>query len=346
MEVLRKYNVQKTIYFPLIETGGEDYTGAAVHVAGDSQRSFDGAAPNNSTNAFAHVANGIYSLVLTAAEHQAEIIVITIIDQTGPKVWQDQTIIVQTYGNPAASFAFDLDTATVVASSVTGNVGGNVVGNVNGTVGSVVGNVGGNVVGTVASVVGAVGSVTGNVGGNVVGTVASVVGSVGGNVAGNVNGNVVGSVGSVVGAVGSVTGAVGSVTGNVGGNVGGNVIGSVGSVAAGGITAPSFGAGAIDAAAIAPNAIGASEIATDAIGADELAASAVTEIADGVLDEVYEGTETFRQYLRLTRSALVGLLSRLGNVLRFRDRADSKDRIVETTNADEERVIVVTDVTP
>ena len=235
MEVLRKYNVQKSIYFPLIETGGEDYTVAAAHVAGDSQRSFDGAAFNNSTNAFAHEGNGIYSLVLTAAEHQAEIIVITIIDQTGPKVWQDQTIIVQTYGNPAASFEFDLDTATVVASSVLGNVGGNVVG-----------------------------------------TVASVVG-----------------------------------------NVGGNVVGSVGSIAAAGIAAASYTAGALAA------------------------------IGTAVMTRAYEGVETVEEGLRLFRSALAGKLSGGGTfTLRFRNRADTRDRIVATVDAVEDRTNIVTDVLP
>ena len=79
------------------------------------------------------------------------------------------------------------------------------------------------------------------------------------NVTGNITGNLSGSVGSVSGAVGSVTGAVGSVTGAVG-----SVTGAVGSVASGGITATS--------------------IATDAIGSAQLAATAVTEIADGILN--------------------------------------------------------------
>jgi hypothetical protein len=79
-----------------------------------------------------------------------------------------------------------------------------------------------------------------------------------------------------------VTGAVGSVTGNVGGNV----TGSVGSIAVGGIAASSFAAGAIDASAIAANAIGASEIADGAIDAGAIAADAITaaKIADGAID--------------------------------------------------------------
>lgn len=95
----------------------------------------------------------------------------------------------------------------------------------------------------------------------------------------NLSGTTVATVsGNVTGSVGSVTGAVGSVTGDVGGNV----TGSVGSVATGGIVSASFAAGAINAAAIA----------TDAIGAAELAADAVTEIVNGVWNELQSGHTT------------------------------------------------------
>lgn len=326
MEVQRKYGVQTTVYFPLLGLGVMDFTGAAVHVVGDSVRTLDGAAFGNTANAFVHEGNGLYSLILSVAEMQCEILSVLIIDQTAPKVWEDQALLVQTYGNANASFAFDLDTATVVAASVTGNVGGNIVGNVNGTVasvvgavGSVAGNVAGNVTGTVGSVIGAVGSVAGNVAGNVVGSVGSVIGAVG-SVAGAV-GSVIGNVGgNVVGTVGSVIGAVGSVIGNVGGNVVGtvaSVVGTVGSIAAGGITAASYAAGALVA-------IGAAVIAT-----------------------VYEGVETVAEGLRLIRSAVAGKLSGGGTfTLRFRNRADTRDRIVATVDAAEDRTNIVTDVLP
>jgi hypothetical protein len=85
-------------------------------------------------------------------------------------------------------------------------------------------------------------------------------------------------------------------------------------------------AGAITATAIASNAITAAKIAADAIGASQLAADAVDEI----WDEVYEGAETIRQMLRGVRSLLVGKGLDLLTNPRFRDAADSKNRVTFT----------------
>lgn len=174
--------------------------------------------------------------------------------------------------------------------------------------GAITGNITGNLSGSVGSVTGAVGSVTGNVGGNVVGSAGSVVGAVG-SVTGNVGGNVVGSVGSVTGAVGSVTGAVGSVTGNVGGNV----VGSVGSV-----TTVSDKTGyALSAAGV-----------------------------DAVLDEVVEGTITFRQMLRLFGAALGGELSGAATTtIVIRNASDSKTVITATCDSDGNRSAMSLDLT-
>ncbi len=125
----------------------------------------------------------------------------------------------------------------------------------------------------------------------------------------NITGNLSGSVGSVSGAVGSVTG-----------NVGGNVTGSVGSVAAGGITAASIATGAIDA--------------------DALAADAVDEI----LDEVVEGSTTWRQAIRLLLAALVGKVSGGGTTtVTFRDLADAKNRITATVDSNGNRSAISLD---
>lgn len=69
-------------------------------------------------------------------------------------------------------------------------------------------------------------------------------------------------------------------------------------------------------------------------------------IGDAAADEVYEGTETVRQLLRLIRSALVGKVSGLaGTSPAFRDLADTKDRIAATVDADGNRTAVTTDAT-
>ena len=97
----RLRGVQTTLYFPLIEWSatdpGDDFvTTPAVHAAGDTKISQDGAAFANTTNGFAHLGNGVYSLVLTAAEMLAGQIVVTVVDQTGPKVWKDRLLLLET----------------------------------------------------------------------------------------------------------------------------------------------------------------------------------------------------------------------------------------------------------
>jgi hypothetical protein len=144
---------------------------------------------------------------------------------------------------------------------------------------------------------------------------AALTGNITGNLSGSV-GSVTGAVGSVTGAVGSVTGAVGSVTGAVGsvtGNVGGNVVGSVGSVTT----------------------------VSDKTGY-RLSATGV----DDVLDEVVEGTITFRQMLRLFGAALGGELSGAATTtIVIRNASDSKTVITATCDSDGNRSAVTLDLT-
>lgn len=111
-------------------------------------------------------------------------------------------------------------------------------------------------------------------------------------------------------------------------------------IAADAIGASEIAADAIGASEIAASAIGASEIATDAIGADELAAGGIDEM----MDEVFEGTYTFRQMMRIVFSALAGKASGGGTgTLVFRDAADAKARITATVDASGNRTAIVLD---
>lgn len=122
MEFLRKYGVGVTLPpIPLIVFGATDFENTpATFVAGDVKISKDGGAFVNTTNLPTHIGVGMYALALTAAEMQAAFISIAIIDQTGPKVWEDDGIIISTYGNASAQHAFDLDSATVDIQEVIG----------------------------------------------------------------------------------------------------------------------------------------------------------------------------------------------------------------------------------
>jgi hypothetical protein len=185
MAELKKYNVGATISFPLVATASESFATSVTFAAGDHKISKDGGGFANTVNVPAHLGEGIFTLALTATELQAARIVITVRDQTAPKVWQDQAIYVETYGNASAEHAFDLDTATVVASDLTDKTGmaltaaehtaiadeiwdelraGHVIG---GSFGEGAASVQGNVTGSVASVTGSVSSVAGNVVGTI-----------------------------------------------------------------------------------------------------------------------------------------------------------------------------------
>lgn len=111
MAELRKYGVAATILFPLIDRGAVDFESTPVTFAsGDTKIIKDeGAAANTGSNPV-HEGNGIYSLALTATEMQAARIVITVID-SATKTWEDQAVLIDTYGNASAQHEFDLDDA-------------------------------------------------------------------------------------------------------------------------------------------------------------------------------------------------------------------------------------------
>lgn len=67
---------------------------------------------------------------------------------------------------------------------------------------------------------------------------------------------------------------------------------------------------------------------------------------DNILDEVYEGTTTLRQFLRLAAAALFGKLSGAATTtVSIRNEADDADRIVATVDADGNRSSVILDKT-
>lgn len=111
MSELRKYGAATTLVFPLVERDGTDFTVSPVFVAGDVLISKDEGAFVNIGTLPTSEGNGSWSVPLTATEAQAARIVILIKDQTATKVWEDQAIIIETYGHASAQHAFDLDLA-------------------------------------------------------------------------------------------------------------------------------------------------------------------------------------------------------------------------------------------
>ena len=83
-------------------------------------------------------------------------------------------------------------------------------------------------------------------------------------------------------------------------------------------------------------------IATRAAPGDQMALTAAA--IDAILDDPVEGATTLRQLQRLFAAALLGKVSGMGgNVPKFRDLADTKDRISATTDANGNRTMVTLD---
>lgn len=109
MELWRERNVGTIIYFPLIDRGTLDFESTPVtFVAADTQFSVDGGVFANTTNIPVHEGNGIYSLTLVAAEVNGQNTVITIID-AATKLWEDQAMVISTYGDTSAEHAVNLN---------------------------------------------------------------------------------------------------------------------------------------------------------------------------------------------------------------------------------------------
>ena len=119
---LRKYGVEATIPFELYKLDGTGLKTDAASASGDINLYRDEGV-SEQLDADAFVDEGVsYSLVLSAAEMAAKHIIVHIVDQSGPQVWLDKVLIVETYGNASAEHVFDLGTATqsVTVSDKTG----------------------------------------------------------------------------------------------------------------------------------------------------------------------------------------------------------------------------------
>jgi hypothetical protein len=109
---LRKYGVATTIDFQLYKLDGTGLKTDATSATHDIKIMKDeGAEADTTADAFVDEGQG-YSLALTATEMQAARIVLYIVDQSGPQVWLDKCLIIETYGNASAQHIFDLGTAT------------------------------------------------------------------------------------------------------------------------------------------------------------------------------------------------------------------------------------------
>lgn len=119
---LSKYGVARHIYIPIIKRAVVDYAVGAdwTPAAGDVKISKDGGAAANVGTLPVAIAMGngaMWDFTISATEMQAAQVTVTVVD-AATKAVEDQAFVIETYGNASAQHEFDLDTPTVVASSV------------------------------------------------------------------------------------------------------------------------------------------------------------------------------------------------------------------------------------
>lgn len=124
----REYGTAATISFPIIEfslTSFHNSVTTTIFAAGDVKIAQDyGDFTNTSTIPSSGMGGTGVVLTLTAAELQAAHIDIQVIDQTATKVWEDQMIQIETFGDTTASqFRFDRSSNTVQASLTAAQTG-------------------------------------------------------------------------------------------------------------------------------------------------------------------------------------------------------------------------------
>lgn len=113
---LSKYGVARHIYIPVVKRAVVDFAVSADWTpgAGDVKISKDGGAAANVTNLPVAITMGntaIWDFSITATEMQAAQVVVTVVD-SATKAVEDQSFIIETYGNASAQGAFDLGTAS------------------------------------------------------------------------------------------------------------------------------------------------------------------------------------------------------------------------------------------
>jgi len=119
MEIPRQYGVSTFIQFPLIGRASQDYCGSAIYASGDVRLIKDGVGTGllSGTSGFFHIEGGEFIFFLADTDMTYRQIAVKIDDQTSPKIFESQTILVSTYGSVSAQHQFNFNSPTVGVTS-------------------------------------------------------------------------------------------------------------------------------------------------------------------------------------------------------------------------------------
>lgn len=341
MIILRKYNAATHIYVPIIKRAAVDFAVSAdwTPAAGDVKISKDGGAAANVTNLPTAIAMGntaVWDFSITAAELSAAQVAITVADAAAKAV-EDQTILIDTYGNASARHAVDLNDSVRAGLTALPNAAAEAAGGLY-TRGVGAGQVNQDANGRVD---------TRWVAGNV--TVGTNNDKTGYTLTAAEYTALVNAIWDELTSEGRTAGSYGQKLKDLLVDGSGRI--TVGALANAVITAAAHAADAIDANALASSA--ADEIAAKILlnPGNKLftfgAGSVITGQNDDkeqVLISVLEGTLTVAQVLRIMLAAMAGKANSFpAGPVHYRNQADTKDRITATVDADGNRTVVAVD---
>ena len=123
----RLFGTAATISFPVIAFSTSSFHNSlttTLFAAGDFKISLNYADFTN-TATLPSITPGGRSIVLslTSAEMSAAHIELMIVDQTSPKVWEDQAVVIETYGTTSAQHGFNRNNTAVQASLTAAQTG-------------------------------------------------------------------------------------------------------------------------------------------------------------------------------------------------------------------------------
>lgn len=125
MAELRRYGIATTIVFPLLSytsTRADFSTGDPVFAAGDFTIIKDESTAVNCNSTGVYIGKGIFRLALSSSETNAARIVVIALDSTG-KGWEDQAIIIETYGSTLGQHSVNLGSSDGLIPALVSSIG-------------------------------------------------------------------------------------------------------------------------------------------------------------------------------------------------------------------------------
>ncbi len=329
-QFLRKYGVQTTIHFVLYEVDGVDLRVNAVDAGADCTITKDEGAETTCANDFADEGTG-YSLVISATEMEFAEGMIYIVD-SATKQWLDEVLKIETYGHASAMHAMDLDTTVPTVGEIQAEMEENAA--------SILDSISDLLPASTIAAASDIPAMVGTNGANT--TTPPTVGEIQTEIEEN-GASLLDTIRDAIQHGTYGLSAIETLVDELETRLSAARAGYLDNLSAGAValaSALTTHDGKLDTV---DGNVDAILLDTGSDGVVLKAAGLAADAVDEILDEVIEGTITFRQAMRLCLAALAGKTNTGGTV--FRNTGDSKPRITATVDASGNRTAMTLDGT-